>query len=86
MTMMVIIMMMTLLAMMMHTNAIQEARGIHPSKPMMHFAYSHILTKFINFPLFLANILMSPYFRSIDVFRFPPILTMMHKCVMVKIR
>jgi len=41
-----------------------------PTKPMMHIAYfpSPYFNKIYNFPLFWQNLLIFPYFRSIDIF------------------
>ena len=52
-----------------------------PITLVMHFAFPPTISaKFINFPIFSFNL---SFFGLIYVFSFPPILTMMHLCIIL---
>src|SRR6218665_3711402 len=68
----------------------------HPPKLLMTFFVFFVFCLFSTFPLCFAKIIISPHFQkfplpvfekftcvlhTLCVFRFPPILTMMHLCI-----
>src|SRR6218665_2282725 len=66
-----------------------NTRDVHPPKPMMHIAYSPISTKFKNFTLISVKFIYFTLFPQnlrflLNLcFLLPPILTMMHLCIML---